>query len=274
MTMPLLRDTISECIVLCYREDIGDLVRALTQTGFRTTEQRGVYSPEELKRPAAIRCFMNHRDAWRRASQSDGYTLICEADFVPCMDLGSLPVFWPIDDRHAWGYLYQGSPRVLSLIGSERYIRAHCAPLVAYIVNAHVARMMLEFFDETTARWGTETYYNFEAFLQWDVMGKGGRAYMPRKHYGEHGGAPQREHKGRTSRDGVHRADNLVRPLAFMPQYAAGSMLKFWSERAIGRALGLGRLATGRWIQDTNVYSRDLKKTMAMQLLGLRRLVG
>jgi hypothetical protein len=84
-----------------------------------------------------------------RAATHDGYTLICEADFVPCLRMGSLPVFWPLRDLLAWGYLYQGSPRLLALIRTEDgcFLRGHCAPLVCYVINAPVARLFLEFFS-------------------------------------------------------------------------------------------------------------------------------
>src|SRR5688572_3002577 len=114
--MASLRDVADQCIVVCYKEDVSDLTEALRATGITPVIQRGTYTPEELKRPAAVRCLMNHRDAWRAASERTGYTIVCEGDFVPCRDMGSLPVFWPLDNPRAWGYLYQGSPRVLSLV--------------------------------------------------------------------------------------------------------------------------------------------------------------
>jgi hypothetical protein len=271
-----IRDAVKRAIVVCYKENVDQLAAALLDSGIPPIVQRGAYSAEDLRRPAAMRTFMNHRDAWKVASNADGYTLICEADFVPCHDMGSLPVFWPLDNPHAWGYLYQGSPRILGVIGSGRHIRAHCAPLVAYVVNAKVADMMLRFFDWAAASQGLDNYFSFESWLQWNVMGQGGEAYIPIKHYGEHGGLPNAEHKasGAVSRAGRHRADNLARPLAFLPQYAAGSRLRYAKERAMARALGIGRLFSGRWIAqigDTHIYPRDLASLRAMYFVGARR---
>jgi hypothetical protein len=217
---------------------------------------------------------MNHQRAWQIAAKTPGYTLICEADFVPCDRLGDLPVFWPTERPMAWGYLYQGSPRLLALIGPQRYLRGHCAPLVAYVVNRPVAECMLRFFDIEMRQFGTETYFTFDAHLQWWVMGQGAEAYMPLRHYGEHGGFPNREHgeSHYVRRAGRHRADNLEAPLAFLPPYARGSWINYWKERALARALGWGRLLTGRWIEDTNVYSRTLSSTARMYWIGFRRL--
>jgi hypothetical protein len=209
------------------------------------------------------------------ASENWGYTMICEADFVPCAQLGSLPVFWPIEKPLAWGYLYQGSPRLLSVVGKERFLRGHCAPTVAYVINSQVAKILLRFFDHEMNQYNPHSYFTWEAHLQWWVMGQGGEAYIPLKHYGEHGGAPNSEHMkfGREARGGRHRADNLASPLAFRPGYARNSWLDFVIERAGARALGWARLLTGRWIIDTNVYSRDWLDTINMQMIGVRRLL-
>jgi hypothetical protein len=175
----------------------------------------------------------------------------------------------------AWGYLYQGSPRLLAIVGPQKYLRSHCTPLVAYVVNREIAQRMLRFFDDEIERYGMYTYFTFDAHLQWSVMGRGGEAFMPRRHYGEHGGLPNPEHarSGMVRRAGRHRADNLAGPLAFLPQYARGSRLRLLRERAVARAFGWARLLTGRWIVDTNVYTRDLRSTAAMYWMGFCRLL-
>jgi hypothetical protein len=262
-------------LIVAYKEDVSELEAQLTANDLRPTVLRGVYTPDELRLPANTRTFMNHRNAWRIAASNPGYTLICEADFVPCQSIGTLPVFWPLDRPFAWGYLYQGSPRLLSLVGSEPYLRGQCAPLVAYIVNAQVAEVMLRFFEHAMAAHDDGGYFTFDAHLQWWVMGEGAEAYIPPRHYGEHGGTPNTEHRmrGRLSRSGRHRADNLARPLAFLPQYAAGSRHAYWRERVEARAYGWARLFSGRWIVDTNAYTRDMTRTTRMYLIGARRLL-
>ena len=200
--------------------------------------------------------------------------MICESDFVPCEGLAALPTFWPTGDPLAWGYLYQGSPRLLALIGKERYLRGHCAPLVAYVVNASVARHLCAFFDDEMSRYDPREYFTFDAHLQWGVMGRGCQAFIPMKHYGEHGGRPNPEHGMQgIRRAGEHRADNLAGPLHFMPEYCEGSRWTYWYVRTTGRLYGLARLVTKRWIVTTNAYSLGLWDKIEMVAVGLKRLL-
>jgi hypothetical protein len=270
-----LKQAVARGLIVCYREDVGALEASLASAGLRPQVLRASHTSAELKHPAAIRTFLSHWRAWQIAAAEPGYTLICEADFVPCRGIGDLPVFWPTDNPLAWGYLYQGSPRLFALIGPERHLRGQCAPLVAYVVNARVAEYMLRFFDHETETFGMATYYTWDAHLPWWLMGQGVEAYISRRHYGEHGGLPNPEHarSGMVTRAGRHRADNLAGPLAFLPQYAGGSRLRFVKERVVARAFGWARLLTGRWIFDTDAYTRDLGSTAAMYWIGLRRLL-
>jgi hypothetical protein len=186
-----------------------------------------------------------------------------------------MPVFWPQEKALAWGYLYQGSPRVLALVGPKHWIRGHCAPSVAYVINDSVADIFLRFFDYEMTKYSPDTYFNFEAHLQWWVMGKGAEAYIPFRHYGEHGGTPNSEHAtvGALTRAGAHRADALAGRLAFLPQYARGSRLRFYLIRAQARALGWARLITLRWIVPTDVYHHNWRDTVRMNILGVQRLL-
>jgi hypothetical protein len=270
-----LGQIISRSLILCYRERIDELEASLAAWDLKPQVLRGSYSAAELAYPAATRTLLNHRRAWEIAAGAPGYTLICEADFVPCRALRTLPVFWPTEDPMAWGYLYQGSPRLLAIVGPQRYLRGHCAPLVAYAVNGHVARCMLKFFDQAIERHGTTAYFTWDAQIQWWVMGQGAQAFMPPRHYGEHGGLPNPEHRqsGIVTRAGRHRADNLAGALAFLPQYAGGSRFRYLRERAVARVLGWARLLSGRWIVDTNVYPRNLRATARMYWIGVRRLL-
>jgi hypothetical protein len=273
LQVPRLRDIIERSVVLCYREDVTALQRTLAQEGLNPSIYRPIYSGEELKLPSATRTFMSHRNAWQLAAKATGYTLICEADFIPCRGVGDFPVFWPENSPKAWGYLYQGSPRLLAL--KEGFLRGHCAPLVAYVVNKYTAEILLRFYDLEVSRRKETEYYTFDAHLQWYAMGEGAEAYIPAYHYGEHGGLPNPEHAklGRLPRAGIHRADNLIGPLAFLPHYAKGSMWVFYTERLKARGLGFLRLLMGRWIKKTNVYTLSRRDLTRMFFVGLDRLV-
>src|SRR5437868_8009706 len=170
---PTLGEVVQQTYVVAYKEDVGQLVTALEEEKLNPTVLRAVYSKEEETYSRTVRTFMSHLSAWQRAAKQEGYTLICEADFVPCKGLSSFPTFWPQDDTAAWGYLYQGSPRVMALIGAEKYLRGHAAPLVAYVVNAHVATVLCACFEAETAGRDPRDFFPFDGALQWSAMGRG-----------------------------------------------------------------------------------------------------
>ena len=97
---------------------------------------------------------------------------------------------------------------------------------------------------------------------------------MPCRHYGEHGGLPNKEHAaiGKLRQGGEHHADNLMAGLRFLPQYSRGSRLRFLLVRAKWRLLGIGRLLSGRWIVDTSVYDLSFRDRCRMFLAGAARL--
>lgn len=273
---PALRDVVTEAIILAHQEDVSPLVGCLTAEGFVVTVLRREYSEEEAGFSRNSRTFLSHRDAWLRAAGRDGYTLICEADFVPCRGLGGFEAFWPTENPFAWGYLYQGSPRVFAILGSGRHLRGHTAPLVSYVVNKDVASLMLKFFEYERSRQDFRSYFTFDAHLQWYVMGLGAEAFLPKYHYGEHGGLPNAEHArlGRLLRRGEHHADNLMSPLHFLPPYANGNYVSFLLVRLGAHLKGFGRLATGKWISRTNMYSSSYCGIVRMYLLGVSRLLS
>ena len=119
-----------------------------------------------------------------------------------------------------------------------------------------------------------QEYFTFDAHLQWFAMGQGAQAYIPMKHYGEHGGFPNPEHmaRGKIARAGVHRADNLKAPLHFLPAYARNSRINFALVRVGARARGWARLFSGRWIVKTDVYKIPLSTRLRMYLIGIWRL--
>jgi hypothetical protein len=122
--------------------------------------------------------------------------------------------------------------------------------------------------------YNTQMYFAFDAHMQWWLMGKGAEAYIPLRHYGEHGSQPQHEHLAAgIGRGGEHHADNLVAPLAFLPAYAAGSRRRYLITRAVSRLYGLARLISGRWIVRTHVYDLSIIDLLKMHIIGLRRLL-
>jgi hypothetical protein len=271
-----LRSVIGRTYILAYTEDVVSLETSLEQEGLNPVVLRASYDEVQLKYARSVRTFLNHFDAWTRAAMRDDYTLICEADFVPCVGFGQFPIFWPRQNRLAWGYLYQGSPRLLAVIGQERFLRGHTAPLVSYVISKPVAEIFIRFFQQEMATHDPTVYWTFDSHLQWYAMGQGAEAFIPLSHYGEHGGLPNLEHAevGNLPRAGEHRADNLATPLHFMPLYAKGSRIRYMAERCKARLFGWARLFSGRWIVRTNVYPLSLADGLKMLLIGARRLIS
>lgn len=271
-----LAQVIGRSIILAWREDVDQLLNVLRVEGLNPQVQRVSYTAEESSFTRVTRALINHREAWKQAAGHPDYTLICEADFVPCVGFGSLLTCWPLENPLAWAYLYQGSPRILAVIGKRPFLRGHTAPLVAYVINAKVAEILLRFYDYELSHYDPHEYFAFDAHLQWFAMWQGAEAYMPLRHYGEHGGIPNPEHAGLggLARSGTHRADNLVARLSFMPQYACGSKTRYVVERIKARLYGFSRLFIGRWIARTDVYDFSAAARARMYLIGARRLLG
>ena len=116
----ILREVISKAIIIAYREDVTKLVSSLTTEGFKVDVLRAEYTSEEMSYSKNSKTFVSHRKAWEKAAKTPDYTLICEADFVPCRGIADFDVFWPLENKYAWGYLYQGSPRLLAVVGPEQ----------------------------------------------------------------------------------------------------------------------------------------------------------
>ena len=271
---PTLGEVVRQSYVLAYTENVDLLVDALAKEKLNPTVIRASYTDVEKTYSRTVRTFMAHLAAWRRAAEHEGWTLICEADFVPCLGLASFPTFWPADEPLAWGYMYQGSPRVMALIGPERYLRGHCAPLVAYVVSPQVAKLLCECFDfEMRGRDPTE-FFSFDGALQWSAMGRGCSAFISPTHYGEHGGKANPEHGlNGVRRAGEHRADVLAGPLYFLPQFCDGQRWRYWYTRVRERLLGFARLVSGRWIVKAGSYPYDFRSKLEMMGVGLRRLL-
>ncbi len=272
----LLRDVIDRVIVLAYREEVSRLVSSLAGEGFKIDVLRPNYTTEEMTYSKNSRTLLNHRNAWQKAIDVNGYTLICEADFVPCRGIGDFEVFWPLENPRAWGYLYQGSPRLLAIVGPQQFLRGRTAPLVCYVVNRNVASLMLKFFDYEKEACDFRSYFMFDVNLQRYITVLGAEAFIPLYHYGEHGGLPNPEHAMLSflSNKGQHRADNLMSSLHFLPTYANGNYWSFIRVRLGAHLLGFARLVTGRWISRTNVYRLSPLDMLKMYLIGVRRLIS
>ena len=240
-----VRCVAKRAFIACFREDVSTLQGHLMAQGIATQEMRGTYSRKELAYSPNIRCLLTHRQIWRTCESLEGQTLVVEADFVPVRRFGEcrVPSGWL--ERPGFAWLYSVSPTFYRLDGTGAAI-GEGAGTVAYLLSGAVAAAMLEFSEEILAGpdpcayrlWETE----FRTFLR---NRKGIPTYVPYRHYGEHGGRPNPEHL-RNRGFPPHRADCLLGPLAFVPDYAEGQRWRARRVRAAAKIKGFARLALGR----------------------------
>lgn len=246
-----LGDCIDRALIIAYKESTQQLEFALSREGFRCEVQRQETKPEFQNFSRSYLCLMNHRRAWEIAVLEAKPTLIVEADFVPVLGFGKLPLpFNPNQSDVGISWLYTCAPQVYS-VSSDGYAEGFSVSTVAYIVTAQGARCLLDLAEEVTQKQGATTYSSWDSSIDSFLRQRKLKNYIPWRNYGEHGGLPNLEHyQNNLSR--THRADVLYGKLAFMPLYAVdekGRQLAFFAVRLQARLKGIARLLTGRFLR-------------------------
>jgi hypothetical protein len=239
-----LKSICPRVIVVAHHEDTSLLSTALRRQGFELEEVRGPYSAEQQRWSSAMRCLVNHANAWQICTSRNECVIVVEADFVPVRNFGDLPVpAPPAKFRNCLPYLYACGPEVWDLDGPVA--RGHAGAMVALVIWPAVARLLLEFFDEQVSANSQGLYCTWDAQLGYWLKQRGVESYLPYRQYGEHGGIGNAEHNG-TGLGGTHRADALKNGLEFVPAYARGSQWRFRFVRIQARLWACLRLMTGR----------------------------
>jgi hypothetical protein len=246
-----LVNCIGRVLIIAYKESTYELEKLLTSQGFNTEVIRQETQPEYNSFSRSYLCLMNHQRAWKIATQQTQLTMIIEADFVPVVGFGELPLpFDPNQSDVGISWLYTCAPQVYS-VSSDGYAEGFSTSAVAYIVNPHSACYLLELAEEIREKVGVTNYSSWDSSIDSFLRHKKLKNYIPWRNYGEHGGLPNPEHhQNNLSR--THRADVLYRKLAFMPLYAVyqnNANLKFFSVRLWARLKGIARLLTGRFLR-------------------------
>ena len=242
-----LQSASSGVVIVAHNEDTTTLRDTLLAEGFSVDEVRGSYTQEQLRYSAIMRCLVNHANAWRIAAQRDRPTIIVEADFVPVKGFGGLPLPTPPERvGNSLTYLYSIAPQIWDLASSQ-CARGHSGGMVALLVPPNVASALLQFFSEEVEAVPVGAYSAFDAKVGYWLKARGFESYIPYRHYGEHGGIPNPEH-ARSGLGRPHQADALQGKLAFLPMYARGSILKYWTIRGRARIWGIIRLVCGRYL--------------------------
>lgn len=264
----------SGVIVVAHKEDTARLRETLEQDGFSVEEVRGPYTEEELVFSRNVRCLINHGKAWATAAKRSKPTVIVEADFVPVVGFGRLPMPIPPGPSPAgrFGWLYSAGS---ILYGIDEYglPHGHGNTTVAYVVDAPGALALLEFLARETSRPDPGAYRPWETYLGIFLRKERSvRNYFVPKQYGEHGGVANREH-GRAGARAWHEADILAGRLAFLPAYARGSTVRYRLRRIRGWFRGFARLLTLRFYDPRYVDADSARGRVAMAWHSVRRLL-
>jgi hypothetical protein len=245
-----LVDQLSKVFIVAYKESTEGLEAAFAQAGLPCEVLRQEDKPEYQGFASIYRCMLNHSRAWERAAQESKPTMIVEADCVPVTGLGELPLpFNPDKNNAGIAWLYTCAPQMYS-VTAEGYIEGYSTALVAYILTPQGAAALAGFVGEITEQHGTG-YVNFDSFIDKYLRTKNFKNYIGFRNYAEHGGKSNPEHR-QNGMSGIHRADVLYGPLAFMPAYATDTtspQLSLLWARLQARYKGLARLVLGKFLR-------------------------
>ncbi|HEY9630983.1 MAG TPA: hypothetical protein V6C84_27130 [Coleofasciculaceae cyanobacterium] len=244
-----LVEQIGKVLIIAYRESTDRLQATFVQEGFECEVLRQPDKPEYQTFASIYRCLLNHQQAWVQVAQSQQPTLIVEADFVPVVGLGNLPLpFNPTQADVGMAWLYTCAPQLYN-VTADGFADGFSTTSVAYVLTPQGAIALQGFVDDITAKHGTG-YYNFDSELDGFLRAQNLKNYLPWRNYGEHGGKANPEHR-RHGMSGLHRADVLWRRLAFLPGYAElpHSYLHFFWARLQARLKGIARLALGKYLR-------------------------
>lgn len=268
-----LADRVSQVFVIAYKEPTELLEKALIREGFTCQVLRQEPNPAFKGFSPSYLCLLNHRRAWEQAIRTSRPVLVVEADFVPVIGMGSLPLpFNSTQPDVGIAWLYTCAPQIYS-ISPEGYAQGYSASTVAYIVTPQGARCLLELADEIRTTVGPTAYSSWDSTIDNFLRRHKLKNYIPFRNYGEHGGKPNPEHR-HNGLSASHRADVLYGKLAFSPLYATiqgTTPLTFPLARLMARYKGIARLASGRFLRfkilrNSSVPGRLLKFAIGRHL--------
>jgi hypothetical protein len=242
---------IDQVLIIAHKEATDQLEATLKKEGFHYEVLRQESKPEFKDFSRSYLCLLNHRHAWQKAAQADKPTMIIEADFVPVVGFGKLPLpFNPQQTDVGISWLYTCAPQVYH-VSPEGYAQGYSTSAVAYIVNPQSANYLLELADEVTEKIGATQYSTWDSDIDKFLLQRQLKNYIPWRNYGEHGGLPNPEHQ-QNNLSKVHRADVLYGKLAFTPLYAVNEQDRTWkflNVRLQARLKGIARLVVGRFLR-------------------------
>lgn len=248
-----LAESIDKTFIIAYKESTEVLESALKQGGLYCEVLRQKHQPEYKDYSPSYLCLLNHKRAWEIAMNQSKPSLIVEADFVPVIEMGQLPLpFNPMQENVGISWLYTCAPQVYS-VSPEGYAEGFSTAMVAYIVTPAAAKCLLELEEKIRENPGPKAYSSWDSTIDGFLRQRKFQNYVPFRNYGEHGGKPNLEHH-KNGLSKTHRADVLYGQLAFTPLYAeAGKnhQLQLISARIKARLKGIVRLGVGKYLRRT-----------------------
>jgi hypothetical protein len=272
----------SEVLIVAHNEDTTQLERALNRETFTCRVFRVPYTEEQRRFSAQIRCLINHANAWRHGSKAQHPIIVVEADFVPCRAFGRLPLpfAWsPSCSGPKFGWLYSPGS-ILYGIDAAGFPHGHGNTTVAYVFTPPAAKVLLEFYEKEMGAARPGEYRLWETYLGIFLRReKGILNYIPIYQYGEHGGIPNKEHRGTIAGwhrqiRGWHQADVLWNELSFLPIYAQKKRSIYRVFRIRARLRGWARFVTLRFFDPRYVNADSTRGRSFMLILSIARLLG
>lgn len=265
-----LKDAAEQVFIIAYKEDTDQLETCLTDQGFTPKVLRQQHRPEYKSYSPSYLCLLNHCEAWQHIVESNQSALICEADFVPVMRMGDLPVPYDLGQPNvgiAW--LYTCAPQIY-FVSPQNYAVGFSTSMVAYLLTPVGARALLDLADQIARHPGPTQYSAWDSTIEEFLRKRQLDCYIPWRNYGEHGGRPNPEHK-KAGLSPAHRADVLYGPLAFVPIYAESSgfpAVGVFFSRIKARVKGLGRLVLWKYLRRPVLAGSSTPRRMLKFALG------
>jgi hypothetical protein len=246
-----LAKNISKVLIIACKEQTQQLEAVFTQEGFECQVLRQEFQPEYENFSRSYLSLMNHNRAWEIAEKETQPTMIVEADFVPVVGIAKLPLpFNPKQTNVGISWLYTCAPQVYS-VSDQGYAEGFSSAAVAYIVTPKAAKSLQELALGIAEKYGATNYSTWDSTIDTFLRDRKFQNYIPWRNYGEHGGAPNPEHK-QNKLSKTHRADVLYGKLAFMPIYAnseTSQTMTLFFVRLQARLKGIGRVLLGRFLR-------------------------
>lgn len=255
-----LVNCISQVLIIASKESTEQLEKVLQDEGLKCEVLRQEAQPQLENFSRSYLCLLNHCRAWEKASQESQPTLIIEADFVPILGFGNLPLPFNIHQSDVGvSWLYNCASQVY-YVSPEGYAEGFSVSTVAYIVTPQSSRYLMQLAAEITEQFGPHKYSSWDSNIDNFLRERKLKNYIPWQNYGEHGGLANPEHY-QNNLSKTHRADVLYGKLAFMPLYAVGEKgekLQFLRVRLQARLKGIGRLLTGRFLRIKTIKNSSM----------------